>query len=87
MRTRNSERKLLSHKQILTLESDHNSLLEQYGQKNNIGIAVISDSVSHQNLEEKVVNILNEISVDESPKDVEACHHVGLQKNCSKKAC
>ena len=28
---------------------------------------------------------LNEISVDASPKDIEACHHVGVSKNNSKK--
>ena len=46
-------------KETLILESDHNSLLEQYGQKNNIEIIVISDSVSDQSLEEKFVYILN----------------------------
>ena len=65
-------------KETLTLESDHNSLLEQYGQKNNIEIIVISDSVSDQSLEEKFVYILNEIRVDKPPKDVEACHCVGV---------
>ena len=29
--------------------------------------------------------ILNEICVDVSPKDIEACHHVGVSKNNSKK--
>ena len=31
------------------------------------------------------MNILNEISVDVSPKDIEACHRVGVSKNNSKK--
>ena len=31
------------------------------------------------------MDILNEISVDVSPKDIEACHHVGVSKNNSKK--
>ena len=65
-------------KETLTPESDHNSLLEQYGRKNNIEIIVISDGVSDQSLEEKFVYILNEIRVDKSPKDVEACHCVGV---------
>ena len=43
--------------QILTLESDHNSL-EQYQQHNNIEITGIPSSVSDQNLEEKVLDIL-----------------------------
>ena len=31
------------------------------------------------------MDILNEISVDVSPKDTEACHRVGVSKNNSKK--
>ena len=69
---------------ILTLESEHNSL-EQYGRRNNIKITGIPDIVPDQNLEERVVDILNEISVNVSPKDIEACHHVGVSKNSSKK--
>ena len=41
---------------ILTFESENNSL-EQYGHRNNIENTGIPDSV--QNLEEKVVDILN----------------------------
>ena len=69
---------------ILILESEQNSL-EQYGRRNNIEITEIPDSVPNQNLEEKVVNIFNEISVNVSPKDIEACHRVGVSKNSSKK--
>ena len=69
---------------ILTLESEHNSL-EQYGRRNNIEITGIPDSVPDQNLEEKVVDILNEITVNVSAKDIEACHRVGVSKNSSKK--
>ena len=50
---------------ILTLESERNSL-EQYGRRNNIKITGITDSGPDQNLEEKVVAILNEISVSRS---------------------
>ena len=67
-------------KKILTLESEHNSL-EQYGRRNNIEIAGYPDSVPDQSLEEKVVDILNEISVNVSPKDIEACHRVDVSKN------
>ena len=31
------------------------------------------------------MDILNQISVDVSPKDIEACHCVGVSKNNSKK--
>ena len=31
------------------------------------------------------MDILNEISVDVSPKDIEACHRVGVSKNNSNK--
>ena len=45
----------------------------------------IPDRVSDQNLSEKVVDILNEISVDVSQKDIEACHRVDVSKSSSKK--
>ena len=54
---------------VLTLESEHNSL-EQYGRRNNIQITGIPNNVPDQNLEEKVVDILNEISVEVLPKDI-----------------
>ena len=31
------------------------------------------------------MHILNEVSVNVSPKDIEACHRVGVSKNSSKK--
>ena len=51
---------------VLTLESERN-LLEQYRRQDNIEITGIPDNVSDQVLEEKVVDILNEISDDISP--------------------
>ena len=69
---------------ILILESDHKSI-KQYGRRNNIEITGTSGSFLDQNLKEKVVNILNEISVDVSPKDIEACHHVGVSKIARRK--
>ena len=69
---------------ILTLESEHNSL-KQCGRRNNTEITGIPDNVPDQILEEKVVDILNETSVDVSPKDIEVCHRVGVSKNNSKK--
>ena len=64
---------------VLTLEGEHNSL-DWYGRRNNIKITGIPDNVPNQNLEEKLMNNLNEISVDVSPKDIEACHRVGVSK-------
>ena len=46
---------------------------------------MIVDSASDQNLEERVVNILNEISVGVSSIDIETCHPVGVSKNTLKK--
>ena len=71
-------------RKILTTENDHNSL-EQYERRNNIEIIGTPDSASDQNLEEKVVDILNKISADVSPKDIEMCHRVGVSKKSSKK--
>ena len=69
---------------ILTLESEHNSL-EPHGHCNNIEMTGIPDCIPNQNLKETVVDILNEISVNVSAKDIEACHRVGVSKNSSKK--
>ena len=75
---------LVLENNILTLESEHNAL-QQYGRRNNIEITGIPDNAPDQNLEEKVVDILNEINVDVSPEDIVACHRVGVTKNDSKK--
>ena len=69
---------------ILTRESEHNSL-KQYGRRSNFEITEIPDSVPDQNLEEKVVDILNEIDIDESPKDIEEYHCVGVSKIAQRK--
>ena len=52
---------------ILTLESEHNSL-EHYGRRNNIEIPGILISVPDQNLEERIVDVLNEINVNDYQK-------------------
>ena len=70
---------------ILALESEQSSL-EQYGRFNNIEITGIPDSVSDQNLEEWFEDILNQISADISPKDIEMCHRAGVSRNSSKKS-
>ena len=48
-------------------------------------ITGISDDVSDENLEGKVIEVLNEIQVDVSTSDTEACHRIGKSKNSSKK--
>ena len=68
---------------ILILESGYNSL-EQYGRRNNIEITGIPDSFPDQNLDERVVDVLNEISVNVSPEDIEAFRRVGVSKTSSK---
>ena len=48
-------------------------------------ITGISHDVSDENLEGKVIEVLNEIQVDVSRSDIEACHGIGKSKNSSKK--
>ena len=69
---------------IEVIEKEHNAL-EQYGRRNNIEITGIPNSVSDENLEKEVVDILKEIDVVVSVNDIEACHRVGPPKNDSKK--
>ena len=61
---------------IITLEKNEN-LLEQYGRCNNLEITGIPDNVSHSDLENKVVGILNSIDVKVTSADIEACHRMG----------
>ena len=65
---------------VVSLEISGNHL-EQYGRRNNLEITGISDNVSDQNLEGKVVEVLNEIQVDTSRSDIEACHRIGRSKD------
>ena len=69
---------------IINLEKNEN-LLEQYGRRNNLEITGIPDNVSHSDLENKVVGILNSIDVKVTSADIEACHRMGKSKNNSKK--
>ena len=55
----------------------HSYLLEQYSRCNNVEIEGISDSISDENLESKVIDILAEIDVNVESKDIEACHRIG----------
>ena len=69
---------------VISLESDHNSL-EQYEQRNNIEISGILDNVPDQNLEQKVIEMLDEIDVSVSPNDIEACHRMDSSVNNSRR--
>ena len=65
---------------VLSLEISGNHL-NQYGRRNNLEITRISDDVSDENLEGKVIKVLNEIQVDVSRSVIEACHRIGKSKN------
>ena len=69
---------------VLSFEISGNHL-EQYGRRNNLEITGISDDVSDENLEGKVIEVLNEIQVDVSRSDIEVCHRIGKSKNSPKK--
>ena len=69
---------------VISLESDYDSL-EQYGRRYNIEICGILDSVPDQNLEEKVIKILDEIDVSVSTNDIEACYLMVSSVNNSRR--
>ena len=71
-------------KKIYSAEENINSL-EQYGRRNNIEITGIPQSVENEELEETVVEVLNKIDLNVSNNDIEACHHLGKQKNKPRK--
>ena len=60
---------------VISLKRDHNSS-EQYGPRNNTEISRILDSVPDQNLEQKVVEILDETDVNVSANDIQPCHRM-----------
>ena len=70
-------------KKVISLEENSNSL-KRYGWTNNLEIAGSPDDVEDQNLEEKINEILDEIDVNESSQNIEACHRIGKSKNLSK---
>ena len=51
--------------------------LEQYGQRNNLILSGIPDSVSNDDLEETVTAILSDVYVQVTANDVKACHRIG----------
>ena len=64
------------NKRVVSLESNHN-MLEQYGRRNNTEITGIPDTVQDNQLENKVIEILDAIGVEAKSADFEDCHRVG----------
>ena len=60
-------------------------MLKQYGRWNNIEIIGIPDIVQDNELENKVIEIFDAISVEAKSADFEDCDRVGKSKNNSKK--
>ena len=69
---------------VISLEANTNSL-EQYGRRNNLEISGIPDSISNNELEDKVIEILSKVDVNVSKNDIEACHRMGKSKKSSKR--
>ena len=71
-------------KRVISMEVGGN-LSEQYGRRNNLKMTGIPDDVEDEDLEEKVIKILDKIEVNVTSKDIEACHRVGKSRNNSTK--
>ena len=71
-------------KRVILLEVGGN-LLEQYGPRNNLEMTGIPDDVEDEDLEEKIIKILDKIEVNVKSKDIEACHRVGKSRSNSRK--
>ena len=50
--------------------------MEQYSRRNNVEISGISNEVSDENLEKKLLDICKELSIDLNPYDIEVCHRL-----------
>ena len=50
--------------------------MEQYIRKNDVEISGISNEVSDENVENKVINICKESGIDLNPYGIEACHRL-----------
>ena len=62
---------------VAILESNHNDLA-QYGKRNNVIFSGIAENVPEKNLEITVVSILPDTDVQVEPRDIEACHQIGM---------
>ena len=66
---------------IIDLEIQNNNLDQyNYSRRNNVEISGIPQSVSDNQLEEKVVDILKAIDVNITTNEIEACHRLGKKK-------
>ena len=52
------------------------SKVEQYSRRNNVEISDISNEVSDESLEKKVIDFCKESGIDLNPYDIEACHRL-----------
>ena len=50
--------------------------MEQYSRRNSVEISGISNEVSDENLEKKVIDICKESGSELNPYDIEACHRL-----------
>ena len=55
--------------------------LNQYGRRNNVEFAGITEEVKDGDLENKVVELLKEIDVPVTANDIEACHRIGKKSD------
>ena len=54
--------------------------MEQYSRRNHVEISGISNEVSDENLEQKVINICKESGIELNPYDIEACHRLPAER-------
>ena len=65
---------------VAVLEKNHWQSV-QYNRRNNIEIAGIPTSISNEQLEYKVCEVLNSIGISVEPDDIEACHRLPFSRN------
>ena len=70
-------------KKVISLQENSNSL-EQYDRSNSLEITGNLDNVENQNLEKKIIEILDKIDINTSSQYTEVCHRIGKLKNFSK---
>ena len=70
-------------KKVISLQENSNSL-EQYDWSNSLEITGNLDNVENQNLEKKIIEILDKIDINTSSQYTEVCHRIGKLKNFSK---
>ena len=61
------------------LETDLNKQ-DQYNRRNNLDTQGIPDSVPDDQLEEKIIEIFNQINVKINAFDIEDCHRIGKRR-------